>query len=129
MPEPRFGWVLYDGACGFCAWWVSFWGKTLHRAGFDIAPLQSRALTEFVQLDESSMGWDLILLLPDRTTIAGANVYRQVMRRVWWAYPLYLISIAPGLSRIFNRSYSTFARNRYCVSRACGLDSSRNVRH
>jgi predicted DCC family thiol-disulfide oxidoreductase YuxK len=28
MLEPRFGWVLYDGACGFCAWWVPFWGKT-----------------------------------------------------------------------------------------------------
>jgi hypothetical protein len=45
MPDPRFGWVLYDGACGFCAW-----------------------------------------------------------------------------------SYSTFARHRYCVSRACGLDGATNVR-
>lgn len=26
LQEPAFGWVLFDGACGFCSWWVPFWG-------------------------------------------------------------------------------------------------------
>ena len=94
---------------------------TLKRAGFDIAPLQSPWLSTTVPLDQSPLGWDLTLLLADGTTVVGADVYRHVMRRVWWAYPLYVMSVAPGLDRIFNWSYRTFARNRYCVSRACGL--------
>jgi predicted DCC family thiol-disulfide oxidoreductase YuxK len=122
MREPRAGWVLYDGACGFCSWWVPFWGTTLRRAGFEIAPLQSSWLSDVVHLDSSPLSWDLTLLLPNRELVAGANVYRYVMRRVWWTYPLYLISIAPGFSRIFDWSYTTFAKNRYCVSRTCGLD-------
>ncbi len=128
MPEPRFGWVLYDGACGFCSWWVPFWRKTLHRAGFDAAPLQSPWLSELIRLEGSPLTWDLTLLKPDRSTIVGADVYRQVMRRIWWAYPFYVMSIVPGLNGMFDWAYSTFARNRYCVSRACGLDHSPNVR-
>ncbi len=128
MREPRSGWVLYDGACGFCARWVPFWGKTLRRAGFDIAPLQSPWLSEFVHLEESPESWDLTLLQSDHRAIVGADVYRHVMRRIWWAYPFYVMSIVPGLNRVFDWAYSTFARNRYCVSRACGLDRSPNVR-
>jgi len=118
---PHVGWVLYDDACGFCSWWVPFWGNTLKRAGFGIAPLQSPWLSTTVPLDQSPLGWDLTLLLADGTTVVGADVYRHVMRRVWWAYPFYVMAVAPGLDRIFNWSYRTFARNRYCVSRACGL--------
>jgi hypothetical protein len=48
-------------------------------------------------------------------------VYRYVMRRIWWAYPLYLLSMVPGLSRVFDWSYRTFARNRTVISASCDL--------
>ncbi len=34
------GWVLYDGACGFCRRWIPFWGATLRNREFEIAPGQ-----------------------------------------------------------------------------------------
>jgi hypothetical protein len=37
-------------------------------------------------------------------------VYRYVMRRIWWAYPLYVLSVAPVLSRIFDRGLPNFCR-------------------
>jgi predicted DCC family thiol-disulfide oxidoreductase YuxK len=120
--------VLYDGACGFCSWWVPFWSPTLQRAGFGIAPLQSPWLSTIVQLDQPPLAWDLTLLQCDGTTVVGADVYRRVMRRVWWAYPFYVMSITPGLRRIFDWTYRTFARNRYCVSRACGLHAPPDAR-
>ena len=40
------------------------------------------------------------------------------MRRIWWAYPLYLLSAAPLLSRVFDWAYRTFAINRHRFSRA-----------
>jgi predicted DCC family thiol-disulfide oxidoreductase YuxK len=43
------------------------------------------------------------------------------MRRIWWAYPLYVLSVTPLLSRVFDRAYRNFAVNRYRFSRACGL--------
>jgi hypothetical protein len=43
------------------------------------------------------------------------------MRRIWWAYPLYVLSVAPVLSRIFDWGYRTFAAYRYRFSRACRL--------
>jgi len=43
------------------------------------------------------------------------------MRRIWWAYPLYLLSCAPILRQIFDRSYRTFATHRFRISAALGL--------
>ena len=118
------GVVLYDGACGFCSWWVPYWQPALNRAGFDTAPLQSPQFSADVDLNPPE-SWDLTLLLPDGRRLLGADAYRHVMRRIWWAYPLYLLAITPGLRRMFDRGYRTFAQNRYCVSRACGLDAAR----
>ena len=118
------GVVLYDAACGFCSWWVPFWRPTLNRAGFETAPLQSPQYSHDIDLDAPE-SWDLTLLLTNGHKHVGADAYRHVMRRIWWAYPIYLLAITPGLKRAFNWAYRTFSQNRYCVSRACGLDAHR----
>ena len=64
---------------------------------------------------------DIRLLFNDGRQLAGADVYRYVMRRLWWAYPLYLLSIIPGLRQLFDRAYRVFADNRLRISAACGL--------
>ena len=119
--QPREGWVLFDGACGICSRWVPFWGPTLRRLGLDIAPLQSVWVPERTGLASDEITRDLRLLRPDGSLISGSEVYRYVMRRVWWAYPLYLLSEAPGLRQLFDRSYRTFARHRLPISTSCGL--------
>jgi predicted DCC family thiol-disulfide oxidoreductase YuxK len=120
MP-PRHGWVLYDGACGFCSWWVPFWEETLRKRGFAIAPLQVSWVRKKLGLEDSELVSDLRLLLVDGGQVSGADVYRHVMRRIWWAYPFYCLSVAPLFSSIFDWGYRTFARNRYRVSQACRL--------
>ena len=115
------GVVLYDDSCGFCRRWVPFWGETLRRRGFSIAPLQSELAAKRLTTSQDELLTDLRLLLADGRQIRGADVYRHVMRRIWWAYPLYLFSIAPLLRRIFDWSYRTFAANRHRFSKACGL--------
>jgi hypothetical protein len=52
---------------------------------------------------------------------SGADVYRYVMRRRWWAYPFYLIAMAPGGRQIFDWGYRTFARHRIKLSDVCGF--------
>ena len=115
------GWILYDDSCGFCRQWVPYWKETLQRRGFEIAPLQAEWVATRLQLKASEVANDLRLLKPDNTQLAGADVYRYVMRRIWWAWPIYLFAVTPGLRRIFDWGYRTFADNRHRFSTSCGL--------
>ena len=115
------GWVLYDGACGICSRWVPFWAPTLARLGLDVAPLQAPWVAGRLRLEPDALVSDLRLLLADGRHLAGADVYRYVMRRLWWAYPLYLLAAAPGLRRLFDRAYRAFADRRHRISAACRL--------
>ena len=119
---PPIGWVLYDDACGFCRRWVPSWRATLRPRGFDIAPLQSEWARQ--RLNASDGVLDLTLLLVGGGQVRGADVYRYVMRRIWWAYPLYILSCAPLLRRVFDWAYRVFAVNRYRFSRACRLPAA-----
>ena len=122
------GWVLYDDSCGFCRRWIPFWGPTLRKRGFRIAPLQDSWVQGKFNISATELTEDLRLLFPDGRHIQGADVYRYVMSRIWWSYPLYLLASAPGLRRIFDWCYRMFATNRYRFSRACGL-SGRSTEH
>jgi predicted DCC family thiol-disulfide oxidoreductase YuxK len=115
------GWILYDDSCGFCRRWVPFWENTLRKRGFGIAPLQADWVVQRLHLSEDDLLQDLRLLLADGNQIQGADVYRYAMKRIWWAYPIYLFSIIPLCRKIFDWSYKTFALHRYSVSRVCRL--------
>lgn len=119
--KPLAGWILYDGSCGVCRQWVPFWENALRRRGFGIAPLQEEWVMEKLKLPPEKLLDDLRLLLADGTHVAGADVYRYAMRRIWWALPMYVFSVLPGGRQVFDFGYRTFARNRYRVSDTCGL--------
>jgi predicted DCC family thiol-disulfide oxidoreductase YuxK len=125
--EPA-GWILYDDSCGVCRRWVPFWEGALRRRGFDLAPLQAEWVRTKLQLSETELLHDLRLLLADGSQVCGADVYRHATRRIWWAWPVYLFSIAPGLRNLFDWAYRVFAANRYRVSSACGLDNQAGMR-
>jgi predicted DCC family thiol-disulfide oxidoreductase YuxK len=118
------GWILYDDSCGICRRWVPFWAATLRRRGFEIAPLQAEWVMEKLKLDTGELTEDLRLLLSDGRQVQGADVYRYAMKRIWWAYPLYLFSVLPLTRHAFDRGYTTFAKHRHQVSRLCGLPGS-----
>jgi predicted DCC family thiol-disulfide oxidoreductase YuxK len=116
------GWLLYDGSCGFCSRWIPIWTPSLHKRGFAAAPLQAPWVRERLQLSENALLEDIRLLFADDSQLRGAEVYRYFMKRIWWAYPLYLLSILPGGRQTFNWAYRAFARNRFRFSKACGLE-------
>lgn len=128
MADDVKGWVLYDGDCGFCSRWVPFWEKTLAKRGFRIAPLQAEWVAEKFNLAADELTGDFRLLLADGKKIAGADVYRYLMRRIWWAMPLYLLSIFPILRNLFDAGYRAFADNRYWISRTCHLPVRRDAK-
>jgi len=113
------GWILYDDSCGVCRRWVPFWEKTLRKRGFEIATLQADWVKQKLQLNENDLLQDLRLLLTSGEQIRGADTYRYAMKRIWWAYPIYLFSIAPLGKNIFDLSYRKFATHRHQISRTC----------
>lgn len=119
---PR-GAILYDGACGFCRSWVVRWEPTLRRRGFDVAPLQSPWVAERTGLSSEELLADLLLLRPDGSVVRGADVYREALKRIVWAWPLWVVSVLPIGRQVFDRAYRSFADHRYRISQACQLPS------
>lgn len=116
------GWVLFDGSCGFCRRWVVYWAATLRKRGFEIAPLQEAWVRQrLAPPSEEDLLRDLRVLLESGGELRGADAYRYVMRRIWWAYPFYLLSVTPLLRHLFDAGYRAFADNRYHFSHSCAL--------
>ena len=115
------GWIIYDDSCGFCRRWIPFWENTLRKRGFEIVPLQADWIRQKLQLNEKDLLQDLRLLLASGKQIQGADTYRYAMKRIWWAYPVYLFSITPLGRNIFDWSYRKFATHRYKISRVCKI--------
>jgi len=105
---------------------VHFWKPILAKRGFAVEPLQSDFARANVQLPADALLGELRLLLKSGTVIEGARAYRYLMRRIFWAYPLYLISILPVFASLFDWGYRCFRDHRHQVSKACGLTPRRS---
>lgn len=126
--HPRRGWVLYDGPCGFCSRWVPHWAGVLDRAGFAIDTLQAQWVHERLHLSPEDLVADIRLILVNGDTRRGADVYRYVMQRIWWAWPIYVLTTVPGLRQVFDGAYRRFADNRYWISRTCHMPPNATAR-
>jgi predicted DCC family thiol-disulfide oxidoreductase YuxK len=114
------GWALYDASCGFCRKSVGLIAGTLSRHGFAIAALQESWVREKIPFDEEELVSDFRLLLADGRHYRGADAYRQIMKRIGWLYPLYWLTLLPGLRQVFDGTYQLIARNRSRISGVCG---------
>ena len=66
----------------------------------------------------------MTLVLANGRQIRGADVFRHFLRLSWLAYPVYLLTLLPGVRQVFNWGYRTFARNRYRLAGACPLPAT-----
>jgi predicted DCC family thiol-disulfide oxidoreductase YuxK len=117
-------WVLYDNQCGFCSRWVKFWQPTLAKRGINIAGLQEPWVVERAKLSEGELLHDIRLLSKENILVSGADVYLQVTRRIWWAWPFYAVFSLPGFNGNLHFCYRWFARNRHRISRTCKLPAT-----
>lgn len=115
------GWVLYDGMCGFCSWWIPFWKKTINQTGYDIAMLQSPWVRRELNLPEELLNKDIVLLFKDGMKLVGADAYIFGMKTVWWSSPAGFLLSLPPFRQLTWLFYKLFNRNRFLVSRVCRL--------
>jgi uncharacterized protein YqjF (DUF2071 family) len=119
------GYLLYDGGCGFCSWWVSKITDHLAKVGIAVAPLQSPWVADTVKLPAEEIVDDIRLILADGTLLSGAYVYIDLLRRMGWTRPLGIILGLPVLRSATWGVYRLINRNRFVVSRACKLEPHR----
>ncbi len=117
--EKPSGWIIYDGGCGICSRLMGRFQKILRRRKFAIVPSQSEWVRKKLDLDDLRMPEDFRIMLAKGDLIVGADAYRYLLRRIWWAYPLYLLSRAPVGKAIFDLFYRYIADHRYMISRRC----------
>lgn len=86
-----------------------------------LAPLQESWVAEELKLPVADTVADFRLFLATGEKFAGADVYRQIFKRIWWCWPIYLLSVLPGFSYLFSLAYATFRDNRGRLSKACRL--------
>jgi len=115
------GYLLYDGECGFCSWWISKIARHLEHIGIASAPLKSSWVAETLQVPIELYSQDIRLILADGVLISGADVYIEIMRRLRWTLPLALILNLPVLRWLTWKVYRFVNRNRFAISRACNL--------
>ncbi len=117
----RMGWVLFDGECAFCVSWLKLWSPTLRRRGFEVDVLQADWVPEALGMTQEETLRDIRLLTPQGKSYAGADVYLQLARRIWWTWPLGFLFSLPGFNLLIWAGYRWFAANRRCVPGCCSL--------
>lgn len=120
-PAAATGWVLYDASCGICSRWVPWWSPTFARLGLGTAALQEAWVAQRIDLQPADLLRDICVLLADGRLVRGADAYRWVLRRIWWAWPVWLVATVPPTRWLFAGAYRLFARNRHAISHACGI--------
>ena len=120
---PR-GQIFYDASCGLCTQGYRRFGPLTERRGFKWIPLQEPRARALLNLEGNEMPDEVKLLTRNGHVIGGVDAGLYVCRTIWWAWPAWLVSRAPGVRPVLRAGYRWLARNRHRVSRACRLDGS-----
>ncbi|HKE88010.1 MAG TPA: DUF393 domain-containing protein [Vicinamibacterales bacterium] len=111
--------IYYDGDCRLCAGTARRLEQVLSRRHLALRPLQTTGAATILGVSEEQLLEEVRLHLDDGSVLGGANAVVEIARRIWWAWPLWAMSRAPGVMPRLHHLYRWVARNRYCLSGAC----------
>jgi uncharacterized protein YqjF (DUF2071 family)/predicted DCC family thiol-disulfide oxidoreductase YuxK len=120
LPEAR-GYLLYDGRCGWCSWWVSKLAASLEKVGIARAPLQSSWVAEALPIPPDQVAGDIRLILAEGTLLSGADAYLYALKQLPLTRPLGVLLGLPLLRWATWKLYRVVNRNRFMLSRMCDL--------
>jgi len=107
--------IFFDGACGMCSTSAKRLQRIVAPRGFALQAFQ--ADPSFQEVPD-----EMKLRTRDGTIFGGADAIVYVARRIWWAWPLWAVSLVPGMMRVLRFVYRIVAKNRYRISGACRID-------
>lgn len=117
--------MFYDGECRFCCGSVRRVEGVLTRRGFRLCPLQSSEAA--LHLGQSA-GRDLRemrLLTREGLHLGGGDAVMEIVRRIPWMRPIWLLSRLPGAMPVIRAVYRVIAANRHCIGGTCEIPRRR----
>jgi predicted DCC family thiol-disulfide oxidoreductase YuxK len=111
--------IFYDGNCSMCSNFVRRLEGSLGRRGFRFIPLQDSWAHERLGLDRSAPLTEMLLQTPEGNIIGGADAAVYLARATWWGWPVYGLSLIPGMMPVFRSVYRWIAARRHCLAGAC----------
>ncbi len=118
------GWIFYDAECRFCVAGRRRWGKVFERRGFVWLPLQTPGAAARLRTTEAELYAGMWVLRGDGRPVNGLHAWIELLRRVWWLWPLAGLLSLPGIRRAGQVVYRWVARNRYGFAGRCPVDTA-----
>jgi membrane bound O-acyltransferase family protein/DCC1-like thiol-disulfide oxidoreductase len=84
-------------------------------------PLQGEGVAEMLGISVGEIPDEMKLRTREGRILGGADAAVYIARRIWWAWPIWLMSRIPGGMPMMRRGYRFVARRRHRISRACAL--------
>lgn len=121
--EGNRGILFYDAACGVCRGMMRRFGNRLARRGYRLVPLQSPHAAALTGRSTAELMEEAHLLTADGRVLRGIDTVLHIAAACPFTRPLTWLARLPGVTPLLRRGYRLFARNRYGISRACGMDA------
>ena len=102
--------LVYDGACGFCTFWVHRW-KHLTEDRVIYKPSQEVS-SQYPQISPDKFDSAIYLIYPDGTYHSGAKGVFKALATSIHKLPLWAYEKVPGFSKISENAYGWVAKNR-----------------
>lgn len=118
--------VIFDGQCGFCRIWISYWNQ-LTGDRLDYAPSEEVA-GQFPQIAPERFGHSVQLAMPDGEIVSGARaVFLTLTYAPGFAWLLWLYNHLPGFAPISEAGYRWVASHRNFFYHATRLTFGRRI--
>jgi predicted DCC family thiol-disulfide oxidoreductase YuxK len=121
------GWVFYDAECPLCVAGVRHIGGLFRRRGFVWEPLQAPDAAARLKLPTTELPGEMKLLLAGGRVAGGADACAELLRSVWWLWPLGWLMGLRLLRPVSRAAYRWLAQNRHCLGGQCGLPHTSRV--
>jgi predicted DCC family thiol-disulfide oxidoreductase YuxK len=112
------GWIFFDGDCGICTSLARRFRRTLEKRGFALAALQDPRVALLLGIRREDLLLEMRVLTGGQI-YGGADAIVFLARRIWWAWPLYVVAQLPFARGILVAGYRFIARHRHCASALC----------
>jgi predicted DCC family thiol-disulfide oxidoreductase YuxK len=119
--------VFYDADCRFCVNAARRFEGVLARRWVELVPLQIPGASAELGVPDDRLLDEMRLRLNDGTVLGGAAAVVEIARRIWWAWPLWVLSRLPGAMRPIRATYGWIARHRRCPNDACAAQARGDV--
>lgn len=117
------GRVFYDAECRFCVAGRRRWGGLFERRGFVWLRLQTPGTAARLGITEDQLRAEMWLQRADGRTFSGIGAWGELLRSVWWLWPLGMLIALPGVNALARALYRWIAHHRYCLGGRCRIHS------